>query len=493
MKKPLTIAAALLTLCGGAIAYADATSTDGWKPCGDDDLGQCREISVPLDWNSPHGAHITLAVTRHLPADGRSPGRTILITNGSGVSTATAPLRAQSRQTYFSDDEIAHSQIVGVELRGGGNTLFGDPAPVRSTQLDCAVNAHDDTVALQPHSRKEYRDLAAHNRDFVDGCRRGSGDLVEHMDAKTQARDMEAVRQAVGADTLSWLAFTNASLIAEEYAARYPARLDTVVMDGPADHALSLAERSRREASDVESSFGRFARWCADTTSCALHGNARQITDQVTGVFADADDHPVKLPDGHTVDGDQLAFLDQQWLEIGDMPPAESGWTALAASIAEIRQHQPAKTFASMYDSAYGLHPFWDVNRATNCANWDPDIDGFGDLARRQKAMRALGPELRGASEASETLGGCAGWPVKPNDPPHVSPIHGDATFLVIAGRHDAFAPYTESTRVARRTHASLLTYEGDAHIAFFSSRCVRDAIHEQFDSGRVTEHTCGP
>jgi pimeloyl-ACP methyl ester carboxylesterase len=304
---------------------------------------------------------------------------------------------------------------------------------------------------------------------------------VEHLDALTAARDAEAVRVSLGVPRLTWFAWTYASQVAQMYAQRYPHRVRAMVIDSPLDHAVSALTYLRTQVSTTEESFERFVAWCAATPpvqvpgapirGCVLHG--QDVAAIYDDLIASTTEHPVPAPGvDHPLTGEEIAYLVMYALENGDLPAPFGGWVDLAMAL-QAAQQLPG-VFGYEYPFTLGAayyHPY----RAVGCLDVANAKPGYGEFQALRREMLALAPRTRGVSDAWDYLSGCLGWPVPsraPNRPVHV---RGSRPILLVATRHNPLAPYPLAVRVAGQIERStVLTYEGDAHIAFFNSACIR-------------------
>jgi pimeloyl-ACP methyl ester carboxylesterase len=97
------------------------------------------------------------------------------------------------------------------------------------------------------------------------------------MDNVSVAKDIDAIRAALGEEQLSLYDVSYGTLTGQMYAERFPSRVRALVLDSVFDHSLSAARFLNTEAAAGEDAFGEFASWCARTSSCAVSGrDARQ-------------------------------------------------------------------------------------------------------------------------------------------------------------------------------------------------------------------------
>ena len=118
----------------------------------------------------------------------------------------------------------------------------------------------------------EFDALVKRNRDFGKSCRKHSGRIVDFMDTTSAARDIEAIRVALGGEPLNYLGFSYGTQLGMAYAELYPERIRAMVLDGILDHSQSETDMFVAESQTFEETLIRFFDWCSITSECALHG-----------------------------------------------------------------------------------------------------------------------------------------------------------------------------------------------------------------------------
>jgi pimeloyl-ACP methyl ester carboxylesterase len=261
-----TVLTSTVLLTGAAPALADAAwspSPIAWTSCPDDPDnpgvpdGECGTLRVPLAWDRPRGPSIGLAVARHRAGDpARRLGVLLADAGGPGTSGAEIPLSAG----YFSPDIRARFDIVGFDLRGTGRSGY--------IQCENPPGAPGD----EPAGRARFEALRAYNRQVVTDCRARNLPVFDHADTAANARDLDAVRRALGEDKISFVGTSYGTLLGQQYAERYGDRVRAMVLDSTIDHSVDLTHFVGDRAATMDELFGQFAAWCDRTAACALHG-----------------------------------------------------------------------------------------------------------------------------------------------------------------------------------------------------------------------------
>ncbi|NUT19853.1 MAG: alpha/beta fold hydrolase [Hamadaea sp.] len=473
--KPLRILLAVVLLATTSAAAAGERQGLSWSSCGPktDPTSQCTTLRVPLDWSRPNGRKIDLAVARHPAADQAHKIGTLFFRPGAGVLIVNQVATPAHGGLGLMPGVVDRFDLVGIDSRGGGLDLsYGTAdATVHSASLGCQRAFDDPAVSRFPADFAHYVQLVQHNRTVAAGCDQG---LIRNFDAETQARDAEALRVALGAEQMTWFAWTYASLIAQTYAQLFPGRMRALVLDSPLDHSVPTATYVRTQVRTTEEAFNRFVAWCGSDPSCALHGeDIPAIYDEIIA-RANREPFPVAGLD-HGLTGEEIGYLVMYVLENGTVPAGYGGWSDLAWALGNLRTGDTtgwAGAYAGTLAPAY-YHPY----RATGCVDFPRDITGYAEFKALRRELAQLAPHTGGVSDSWDYVSGCLGWPVASTAPRRPVIVHNAPPTLLVITRHNPLAPYELAVPVAGQIEgSSTLVYEGDAHIAYFNSSCVRDA-----------------
>ena len=120
------------------------------------------------------------------------------------------------------------------------------------------------TASIPPSRMPE--DEAAYlevSEEYVEDCEAKYGDLLPHLGTRDVARDMDAVRAAMGDEQLSYLGFSYGTVIGQVYADLFPDRVRSMVLDGVVElgpTGLELGRRAGRRFRDGPRSLRRVLR-----------------------------------------------------------------------------------------------------------------------------------------------------------------------------------------------------------------------------------------
>ncbi|MFC5922763.1 alpha/beta hydrolase [Micromonospora vulcania] len=452
---------------GPLTASATDSTTGGWtgridwRACPErpDDPGtRCGTLRLPVDWARPNGATFQLALARRAATDPAARiGVLVINPGGPGLSGVDATLTADSA---YGPDVLRRFDIVGFDPRG----------TVRSAPVRCSSALLAQQPSLIPASRAEYDRLLAYNRQMRDDCRAHSGPLFDHFDSASAARDMDAVRAALGERQLSFYGLSYGSLIGQNYAELFPDRVRAMVLDSAMDHSVGVREYFRSGAASNEALFNEFVRWCDRNQSCALHGR------DVPAMF----DRLMRRADAGTlVDAATGATLD--WFELGFATFAnffDSTWTDLANTLVALERGEPANPpLASPGPSVNEGEDLTEYALLAFCADWALPVNGFAEWNRYLQLSRATAPHLRASPLSVRFTALCLGWTAV--NPQHRLEVRTNTPLLVLNGRYDPATPYDGAGQVARQLggRGALLTYEGTGHGSYPRTECTRSGV----------------
>src|SRR3954453_21593512 len=176
-------------VAGAALIITDAQAAPlAWAPCADG--LQCATAQVPLDYDKPAGQKISLALIK-LPATGKKLG-TLFTNPGGPGNSGVAFVRDEARDVY-TESVRARFDVVGFDPRG-----VGASTPVRCFDSADAQSAFNATLPAFPVGRAQEQAFAAAGADLGRRCRAHAGDLLDHLSTADVARDLDALRAAVG-------------------------------------------------------------------------------------------------------------------------------------------------------------------------------------------------------------------------------------------------------------------------------------------------------
>ncbi|KAB8181662.1 alpha/beta fold hydrolase [Microbispora catharanthi] len=344
MAAGLTTAAMTAGLVPGQARAAEDRPAITWTACAGDGFPagtRCGTLDVPLDWAHPDGRTTTLRLAR-LPATDpvRRIGSVLHIPGGPGSSG-------------IEDVKRAAGDLAG--LRKRFDLVAYDP---RNTGLTATLPescAQPAVPALtEPRNRAEYdaqaRTIAAAIRECRAEDRSG---LYGRLDSLSVARDMEAIRAAIGERRLSFMANSYGGVPAAAYLRLFPEHVRAMYLDGVINQTAGWANQSLLGYQGLEREFQSFTTWCAATPACALHGeDAGKVWRDLT---ARADRSPIPVTSQRFGRG-ELTGSSLRWFGFAPDPgPGDFRWLTFAEAVDKAR-HGDGSGFA---DASLGNARGW--------------------------------------------------------------------------------------------------------------------------------------
>lgn len=458
-----------------AQARADATPTIAWAACPEDKTVQCGTMTVPADWANPLGPGTKLTIARRPATDqAHRIGALLVNPGGPGGSAVDFTFTATS---FFGAELRKYFDIVGMDPRGVG----------RSSPVLCSQDLVDAKPNALVDSQLAYAAMIDYNRRLAADCASRTGPHFGHVDTASVVRDMDAVRQALGEEKISFYGASYGSLMGEQYAEMYPQRLRALVLDGVMDHSANLASFLIQETDAAQDSFREFVAWCARDTRCVIRGQdiprlwAGLLARARAGTLQNPYDRPAKLTVADLIGAAFAAFYDPQWYSF-------AYYLRDAAGIKPKARSAPAP--APPVDIVDHSFP------AVICADWYLPIVGFADMRRRLSILAARAPQMVVSPLALNAMSGCLGWPAAPVNPqrPFVPPP-GLPPVVLVGSKHDPATSYAWARHVTGEFGAggSMITYEGWGHVAYNDSPCVSGLVDKYLITltQPVTGSTC--
>ncbi|MFB7915349.1 alpha/beta hydrolase [Streptomyces sp. NPDC056061] len=436
----LSASAAVLAAPGAAVAGEPSGATAAvppisWGACpaaeppypDPSPKAQCATVEVPLDWSKPQGPKTGIFVARY-PATDPTRRIGVLMSNpgGPGASGADDALYADDPVSGYSPDMLRRFDVIGFDPRGIGRS--------RSADCDETIN---ESIPARPRDAAEFGQLRTLNGQLADSCLKRTGPLAAHMDGESVARDMDAIRAALGESRISFIGHSYGTFLGERYARLFPGRLRALALDSAMDPDRPNAERYLTDGSvAIENTLKRFAAWCEKDTGCALNG--KDVTAVTEELFARADAGTLREPgpNGPTrteVDADQLAGFLTFALGKGSVEETARQLAALHTGKGEVRWIPSGTEMAS---------------RLVLCRDYDFRIRDHAEYRAIRERVAKAAPHVRYNSQALDIVLGCQGWTMPPK--PRPARAKGDLPpVLVVNATHDLATPLPGARRMA--------------------------------------------
>lgn len=445
-----------------------------WLPCNGGagnqtpipDSAECGMLSVPVDYSKPDGDVARLAMIR-FPATGDRIGSLVINPGGpgeSGVESALSLLPSLPQEVKERFD------IVGFDPRGVASS---SPAVWCNSDADNDRLRADPTVEYTPEG---VAHLEAETKAFVQRCVDKMGtEFLANVGTENVAKDLDAIRAALGDDKLTYLGYSYGTRIGATYAEQFPDKVRAMILDGAIDPNADPVEESIRQAAAFQKAFDDYAADCAKSPDCPLGTDPAKAVDVYKSIIDPLVENPAK-----TRDGRGLSYSDAT---VGTILPPYSPnlWRHLTDALTALKKGDGnlMLALADLYmgrDAKGHYNNSTDVRVAVNCMD-KPAIKDKATVVEQDKRLREVAPFMSyGEFTGDAPLGTCAFWPVPPTSEPHELKVEGLPPILVVSTTNDPATPYQAGVDLARQLGGTLVTFEGTQHtVVFQGNKCVDD------------------
>ncbi|WP_225725982.1 MULTISPECIES: alpha/beta hydrolase [unclassified Nocardia] len=464
---------AALCVCTAACAPTARPAPQlSWAPCPEKSEFDCATVQVPIDWTKPAGPKTDFAIVRQRAKDpAHRVGTLVSLPGGPGGSGV---------------DEILQGGKFSATLADRFDIISLDPRGVRRShpvQCDAALAGY--LPNLMPDLGGQIGEIHSYAAALAQSCRAFTGPLIDHVDAASVARDVDALRGALGDDRLTIYSRSYGTMLAQAYLELFPRRVRAMVLDSVDDHSLGGRDFLDTEARAGQDTFDEFAAWCARDAACVLYGTDVHRT--FDDLYARASGGTLRDP--HSPDK-PLTPMDLSTATIKRLYHPD--WSALADDLRALTDQPPAQpiAFAAMPTPSGQPAPMPGV---IACADWQFDIPEQAAWQRLWAEQTTNAPTLR-AHFAWNAGSMCSGWPTAAPNPPHRPHVVDGPPVLILSSRHDPATPREWATQVTAQTPgATLLMYEGWGHGVYDRTPCTTSATDDYLISGARPSNTNCP
>ncbi|WP_131738653.1 alpha/beta hydrolase [Actinomadura roseirufa] len=466
----------------------------GWRPCTSlprprppNSSGfRCATLRVPLDYAKPSGETVGLALLRVPATDPRHRIGSLLFNfggpGGDGVDTL-ALAAGQYRHLNTRYD------LVGFDPRGVG----------RSAPVTCVGPGRMDALA----ARDSSPDDATEEKAYIDGalaynreCAAHAGRLLPHVGTLNAARDMDAIRAAVGDRHLHYFGISYGTWLGGSYAHQLPGNVGRAVLDGAVDTRISTVDLGLQQAAAFQRALGVFGAACAalGRRACPLGTGGPAVAATVGRLLAGLDRDPLPARGGRRL---------TESLGTAGVTAAlysRESWPMLAQGLVDAVTRRDGGLLLRLADLQNGRR---EDGTYSNLSAANTAITCADGTARHTPAdVRRLLPRFRAASPVfgpalAWSLLQCTGWPVAGDDAARETAAPSAAPILVVGNTGDPATPYAWAPALTRELggKAALLTLRGEGHGAYDTGDpCVQRAVDAYLLEGTVPAPgtTCG-
>lgn len=445
MRRLLPLALAAALPLAAPAASARTLGTLDFEPCtlpGGGALpaveAQCAHLSVLEDRSAPDGRRIDLAIA-WVPADGDGePDPVFMLAGGPGQGArdsfpAIAPGFA---------DVLRSRHVILVDQRGTGGS---NPLACRDA---AGNNAFGDAEDGSPEASARFAEACLAQLSKVAD--------VRHYTSTEAIADLDAVRQAIGAERINLYGGSYGTRVAQHYAKAYPQHTRTVVLDSVVPTTLVLgSEHARNLEAALMAQFDR----CSKSRECAAAlPDPKAALAEVRAALTQPGLAPVAYRDATTGErreevptAGHLAVL----LRMYSYSPVTATLLPVVLKQALDGDYAPLLAQANFIASSLGDQIMHGMQLSVSCSE---DAD---ELA----ADPADAGTVMGAEFVAFTQAQCGVWPRGARPADFREPLTGDVPVLAISGEFDPVTPprYGDAV-VAGLPNARHLVLKGQGH-----------------------------
>lgn len=448
-------------------AQPDAAAGEPTEPvpmafgdCGE--LYLCATLAVPVDHDDPGGPALELAVGM-IPAGDPSRRVGYLLVNPGGPGGGMQDFL--NRGAGLSSAVLDRFDVIGWDPRGVGGSV---PAGCRDEARDLYLL---DPIPDSPGER-EALDAAA--RTLAEACTAGLGDAVGHIGTIQVVRDMDAIRRALGAGTISYLGFSYGTLLGVHYAGMFGGHLRAAVLDGVIDPSLSGAETAVGQMVGFARAIDEMFAWCRADPDCPVTGDPAEAYDLLLE----------RLDGAPSVDSAGRVTLDPARAILAVVVASYSSdfWPFFFESLAMAVGGDG--TMLGLLGESYVDIADLGALVSIGCT------DGGAPTRAELDALTSALIEVAGGFGEAAAVGAlpCEYWPVATGTLP-VGPIAAPEAppILVLGNQGDNATPHEWAVSVARQLASGVLvSYDGDEHTSYGRSACVDRVVDDYLIDGMV-------
>jgi pimeloyl-ACP methyl ester carboxylesterase len=409
-------------------------------------------ITVPLDYTDPQGDTIELYLARHRATTEPSAGPLLANRGGPGADGATLALAATS---WFGDEITDNFDVIGWDPRGVGQS---------EGAVDCIDDADYDRYFSAPDITP---DDDAERAELVELAE-------EYIGTNNSARDIDAIRQALGADQVSYFGFSYGSELGGVWATLFPTTVRAAVFDGATDPNSDSLQSTLQQGAGFEASLTRFLARCSGDTQCPFHngGNAEGAFD---ALMLSIDQSPLPSAAGRVEVNRSVAVI-----AVASAMYSDRYWPALERALEDAAAGDGAGLL-QLHDSYYqrradGTYSnLIEAFQAINCAD-DAERSTVEEADAAVEDVLEVAPRVFPYTTGSYS---CTFFP--PALDPRIDITGAGAGPIVVIGTTgDPATPLDSSRAMADALEdGRLVVVEANEHTGYRGDACVRGIVHE--------------
>ncbi|MFE0061034.1 alpha/beta hydrolase [Streptomyces sp. NPDC059003] len=410
---------------------------------------ECAKVAVPLDYADPGGRTIRIAVSR-VKAKDQAHRRGILLSNPGGPGgTGLANTLALKETLGKVGDQY---DLIGFDPR-----FLGD-----STPISCGPAGPQDPPRKKTSPRQDFEDGAARARRTADRCF-AHGDnaaLLPHASTRNVARDMDAIRAALGERKLSYYGVSYGADLGAVYTQLFPRRADRIVIDSSTDPDATQYELFQRAGKPQEAGLDEWAAWTArHADTYHLGRTAKEVRGNVQRLLKRAETRPIPLA-GTRISAPLTRLFLRQFVQHAENDAALARTVRTLVDAAEGKDVEPNSELAALLGflnspdveaSMTGGAIFMCGDGGWPAGGWPEDSETYWKNMQRSRATQPVfGPLV------NDMTAPCAFWKSTPREP-GTRIVNNHVPVLMLQAVRDNNVPYDGALALHRKLKGSRL------------------------------------
>ena len=423
-------------------------------------------LTVPLDYADPQGTKIDLYVTRHRADEDDRVG--VLLVNNGGPGSAASSMGPDATR-WFDSAITDRFDVIAWDPRGTG---------ISGGSVDCIDDDEYDRfyadLDITPEEPAERELLISLAEEFAQRCIERVGPALQFIGTNNSARDMDAIRQALGEEQASFFGFSYGSELGAAWATMFPTTVRAAVLDGASDPDADALEHTRQQWTGFEAALNTFLAECSDNSSCAFHndGDAEGAFDELIGGL---DDAPLPGPEGRADVNLGVAVVGVVQAMYSDV-----FWPALERSL-EDAANGDGNGLLSLQDAYYQRGPDGSYSnllesfQAISCAD-EAERPTVEEADADARELIGVAPRLFPYTTGTYF---CTFFPEATDPRIEITGV-GAGPIVVIGTTGDPSTPLDSSRKMAAALEdGRLVVVEANQHTGYRVNSCIDDTVHE--------------
>ena len=466
-----------------------------WTDCTDDATGtafQCATVTVPLDYDHPQGKTITVALKK-LPSTSSSPRGSVFLNPGGPGGSGISLINAQAG-LYTSgglSGVLENYDVIGFDPRGIG----------QSTPITCW--SPDDVQAIMAGRAEapsqltpgSATDIVAKGSREAAACQKYTEvpEILDHMDTRSVARDMDVMRALVGDRDLNFFGYSYGTYLGAVYTELFPDNVGRVVLDSAMDPTLSRQEAFEGDAAAWEQTLRTYIESQQGQDGFPLSGTTDEAVSRLATFLNGLDAHPLTVSDG----GDPVDRAEATTAIRTLVVASPENWPLLTEGLTQAMSSHDGTTLMKNAESlsggeespgteeqtvellqsvyAFSANRCLDFPDTGNQASWDAALTSY---RRDYPVFHPLLPQHDAY---------CHGWGHTSKTKPVDVDVDATNPVLVVGILHDPQTPYAWSKAlVSRLRNSHLLSVDMYGHGATGPNSCTTAKVNDYFVKGAL-------